>query len=656
MAIRFIATFCLYLLCSGSILTAAPKTFSLSDTIKQAEIAILVDEKLADLSISEAFDIKDQQFSSLDQISWVFLLKQFLRGTWARFYLENKSLDTKTYNVYQIFPGQAFDLYYKHPDGFSGRGKALEFSFFNPSAFELNLPPGKTMVMVRTKTMYHFHDKFFFSSKDFTAGYYKDSLVSILLFGGLLIGLFSYNIFIFLKIRTNFYAYYLCYIASTGILVLPFFEGLFATFSQNEGFTGKYLSFFAIGLDLIGIFSILFAASLLNIKVFSPRLYRFALVTVATAFLPLLLKETYPYLLPYYHFLPESLWLLCNICFIYTGFKHQYRPTYFFTLAWLPVIFAGVFVVFPMLQDVSIYNQFSLPALMIAGSIELILFSFAVADRAFFDKEQAAKNERDLETTNTIQNALLPSKEQVDLNTELVKPFSLFSYYRSTEFSGGDWYGVQYHDKSQKLYIQICDISGHGVASSIVTGVIAGSVLSLNKRQIEEQLDSQHFLNLQAETIGDVITQTVARVSKSATMGFAAIDFRYMKVSILLAGHPPVVLIRNGKAKFIQNRNALFGFRDIIKYKTQTFDIKPKDRLIFYTDGLIEHPTKGNLSFRYMKNYFERGEFNEETIENDLLRLDKFEKKGLVDDACVVVVDIKDPYQGCEHPSLKKNA
>jgi hypothetical protein len=58
-----------------------------------------------------------------------------------------------------------------------------------------------------------------------------------------------------------------------------------------------------------------------------------------------------------------------------------------------------------------------------------------------------------------------------------------------------------------------------------------------------------------------------------------------------------------------------------------------------------------------MKNYFERGEFSEETIENDLLRLDKFEKKGIVDDACVVVIDIKDSsFHAFKNPPLKKNA
>jgi serine phosphatase RsbU (regulator of sigma subunit) len=179
----------------------------------------------------------------------------------------------------------------------------------------------------------------------------------------------------------------------------------------------------------------------------------------------------------------------------------------------------------------------------------------------------------------------------------------------------------------------------------------------MDQRQINEQLDSQQFLNVQAETISNVIAQTVARVSKSATMGFAAIDFKRMTASILLAGHPPIVLIRDGRAKFIQNRNDLFGFTDRNKFKTETIEIKAKDRLIFYTDGLIEHPTKGNLSFRYMKNYFERGEFSEETIENDLLRLDKFEKKGIVDDACVVVIDIKDSsFHAFKNPPLKKNA
>lgn len=626
----------------GQNLKASPNSFPTGDKIQQARISLLNDIKLESSDLQSIVNLDDSHFTTVSEFSWSDILNRFLNGAWARFYLENTNNVSQDYAVFQLFPGTEFDLYYKGPDGRVARGSPLKHSSLNPAAFEIPLAPGKTMIMVRLKTTYHFHDKFLFSRTVQATTYYHYQALSLMLFSGLLAGLFFYNFFIFLKVRTKFYGYYLCYLGSVALILFPFFAGIFADYTEDRGFVSSYVYFFVLSLEFVGVFSIFFASSLLNIKRYSPRLYRFSLVAAASSPMALLLKATYPLSLPYYHFVPEGLWLITNLMFIYNGLRRRYRPAYFFTLSWMPILLSGIFIIFPMLQDIAVYNQTSLVVLLLAVSLELILFSFTIADRAFFDKEQAAKNERDLDATNTIQNALLPSIVDEGEDPISDKPFSIFTYYRATEFSGGDWYGFQYHEETSQLNVQICDISGHGVSSSIITGVIAGSILSMDKRQREDALPHEDYLKAQADTIGAIIDKTVARVEKSATMGFSVIDLKQKKASVLLAGHPPMVLIRDGKAEFIQNRNCLFGLSENTEYRVQTFDIKSNDRLILYTDGLMEHPKKGNLSFRFIKKYFEHAEFTEKTIENDLLRIDKHEQRGIVDDACIMVIDIKD--------------
>ena len=81
--------------------------------------------------------------------------------------------------------------------------------------------------------------------------------------------------------------------------------------------------------------------------------------------------------------------------------------------------------------------------------------------------------EAEMQKAQVIQSTLLPHQELPD-------PFVSSMYLTAAEASG-DWFGF-YHDKRHDmLNIYIGDVTGHGIASSLLTGAIFGSMYTTER-------------------------------------------------------------------------------------------------------------------------------------------------------------------------------
>ncbi len=60
------------------------------------------------------------------------------------------------------------------------------------------------------------------------------------------------------------------------------------------------------------------------------------------------------------------------------------------------------------------------------------------------------------------------------------------------------------------------------------------------------------------------------------------------------AGHPPPLLLRDGEVRYLERpRGMLLGASSAPVYQEAECHLEPGDRLILYTDGLVERPTEG---------------------------------------------------------------
>ncbi|WP_371614365.1 GAF domain-containing SpoIIE family protein phosphatase [Streptomyces sp. NBC_00454] len=151
---------------------------------------------------------------------------------------------------------------------------------------------------------------------------------------------------------------------------------------------------------------------------------------------------------------------------------------------------------------------------------------------------------------------------------------------------GGDWYSaIELPDKSA-LFV-VGDVAGHGLAA---VGTMAQLRFTTKGMTVTGSPlpDVLHRLNtLLLHTASD----PSATATATATMVMARYEPWGRRLNWVRAGHLPPLLIRRGRASFLeQPQGTLLGATFDASYEQAVIDLLPDDRLLFYTDGLVEEP------------------------------------------------------------------
>ncbi|MDK9500926.1 SpoIIE family protein phosphatase [Streptomyces katrae] len=145
---------------------------------------------------------------------------------------------------------------------------------------------------------------------------------------------------------------------------------------------------------------------------------------------------------------------------------------------------------------------------------------------------------------------------------------------------GGDWFDAipQVKDKTALV---VGDVMGHGVHAAATMGQLRTATRTLAELGLDPARVLRHLDHITAG-----LDQTIA------TCVYAAYNPHLSRCRIALAGHPPPVLIRSGQAPELLDLPAGVplgaGGLGGAPYETIPLDLIPGDRLVLYTDGLIE--------------------------------------------------------------------
>ena len=122
---------------------------------------------------------------------------------------------------------------------------------------------------------------------------------------------------------------------------------------------------------------------------------------------------------------------------------------------------------------------------------------------------------------------------------------------------------------------------GHAVNASVLATVLVGGLR--NARRAGVELGEQARLaNL---GLGDYAGWT----SQFVTGQVARIDLRSQTATIVNAGHPLPLRLRDGRVDSIAlEADPPFGTMRAIEYRVQQLPLEPGDRLMFFTDGMME--------------------------------------------------------------------
>ncbi len=190
----------------------------------------------------------------------------------------------------------------------------------------------------------------------------------------------------------------------------------------------------------------------------------------------------------------------------------------------------------------------------------------------------------DLEQAQKTQNMLLPRKKYKLAGLDIA------TKYKPVQQIGGDFYDV-YELENNKVGILLVDVTGHDISAALISFMVAGLFKTFayeNEKLITliEQVD--HVLH--ANTPG----------ARFASAFYCLYDTDNQNLEYICCGSPAGYLIRMQNQEIVrltQGGPPLGAFLQKKKgYESGSVQLHPGDRILLYTDGILEaRNTKGQM-------------------------------------------------------------
>jgi len=188
---------------------------------------------------------------------------------------------------------------------------------------------------------------------------------------------------------------------------------------------------------------------------------------------------------------------------------------------------------------------------------------------------QARLHDRERLVAATLQRALLPghlpSVPGVALAARLVP---------AEAPAGGDWYDA-FALPGRRVGLAVGDVVGHGIepaaAAARLRHFLRGFVLGgHDPAGVVAALDT--------------LVEDEPHAEFSSVL-YAELDVARGRVRWATAGHVPPVLVRDGEPRVLPSPGgALLGVQGVVPWPQRTDELVAGDRLVLYTDGLVERP------------------------------------------------------------------
>lgn len=191
--------------------------------------------------------------------------------------------------------------------------------------------------------------------------------------------------------------------------------------------------------------------------------------------------------------------------------------------------------------------------------------------------------------------------------------------------------------------VLVCDVMGHGLRAGLLTALIRGVVEELGA----SAADPAHVLGEVNARLCPLIAQNDGQ-PVFATAFYAAIDTEKRSLAYANAGHPPPVFLpRRGATLQLlasDDPEPAAGLVTGFHYSARQCAFGPGDRLLIFTDGLVEAATPGGTLFGENQLIFSLGRHQGhdlgglcDALLRDVQRFcgtDRFE-----DDVCLVAIE-----------------
>jgi len=259
--------------------------------------------------------------------------------------------------------------------------------------------------------------------------------------------------------------------------------------------------------------------------------------------------------------------------------------------------------------------------------------SYISLKKAVEEQAKFIEVKQELEIAKKIQLAILPH------TLPQFSGLSIDARYEPMMEIGGDFYDFLRMD-NKRFGLLIADVTGHGVSAALISSMVKIAYYM----SFDSLTDPAGLLEKMNVSLIDHI------YGRFITAFYAFIDLQEMKMTFSNAAHWPLYIQNreNGEIRELTVRGRLIGLNREEKFRNITVDISSGDRLIFFTDGIVEEVNKNG-------ELLDEENLKKIISDNPMLPPDKlldavfnslyiwsadYRESGLKDDATMVIIDI----------------
>ncbi len=201
-------------------------------------------------------------------------------------------------------------------------------------------------------------------------------------------------------------------------------------------------------------------------------------------------------------------------------------------------------------------------------------------------KENYNSMKAELELSKKIQKNIIPGTPPEFNGLQIA------SLYKPLGEIGGDFYDYILMTNPVRIGFFIADVAGHGVPSALITSMLKILIATSGKHR-ENTSEMLFYINKHLyEKSGGYLT----------TAFYAIYNPSGMALSYSRGGHCFPYLMRNGSIDRITSDGYILGAKKNPSFETKKVQLQMGDKIILFTDGLIEATNRESAAFETVIN------------------------------------------------------
>ena len=201
----------------------------------------------------------------------------------------------------------------------------------------------------------------------------------------------------------------------------------------------------------------------------------------------------------------------------------------------------------------------------------LLSFGYVALQMIFVSERRLLSLESELAIARDIQTSILP-QSLPELNNVRIA-----AAYRPMTAVAGDFYEFIPLDPHRAGFL-VADVTGHGVPAALIASMIKVAAQSVVPAAHDPREVLRSLNRLLSSQLHD----------QFVTAAYLWLDTRNHKALYSAAGHPPLLLWRDGNLERIESNGLLFGVVPDSDYPVREISVHSGDRFLLYTDGITE--------------------------------------------------------------------